>query len=119
MSRVSQFTVLSEIATEREKQDQKWGVQDHPSVDQILLNRTGGCTGQRMCENYEIPSEARAKFLLRDAFENNLGTWTHIALEELSEIVECVDDVVRRKEIVQLAAVCVAWIECIDRRDKC
>ena len=107
--------IFEEIANERRKQDEKWGEQNHPCLDQTLLNRRGGCTPMRMCEEYEIPSEGRAKKKCDKAFETNKGTYTHIAVEEMSEVVSAFDIHKRREEIIQLAAVCVAWIEKIDR----
>lgn len=110
--------VLVEVYRERKRQDKKWGEQTRPCLDQTLLNRTGGCTPQRMCENYEIPSESRARFICDTAFKNGDLTFTHIALEELSEIASEFDIKKRRKEVVQLASVCVAWLESIDRQIK-
>jgi len=112
------MTILDEIVEERNRQDSKWGVQTHPCLDETLLNRDGGCTPERMCEHYEIPSEGRAKFLCDNSFEKGEGTYAHIALEEFSEAVSEFDIVKRRQEVLQLAAVCVAWIESIDRQNK-
>lgn len=68
-----------------------------------------------MTEEYEIPSEQRAQFLCDlHAGSGNL-TYAHIALEEFCEVVSEFDAVKRRNELVQLAAVTVAWIEKIDR----
>ena len=108
--------IIEEIKEERKKQDQKWGEQTHPCLDQTLLNREGSCTPQRMCENYEIPKESRARFLCEHSFENGAGTYAHIALEEFSEVVSEFDIEKRRSELIQLTAVCVAWIESIDRQ---
>ena len=107
--------IIEEIKTERKNQENKWGEQNHPCLDQLLLNREGGCTPQRMCEEYEIPSEHRAKFLCDNSFKFNRGTYAHIAIEEMSEVVSAFDIHKRRQEIIQLAAVCVAWVEKIDR----
>ena len=107
--------ILEEIRIERTKQDQKWGEQNHPCLDQVLLNRKGGCTPMRMCEEYEIPSEGRAKKKCDIAFKNGTGTYAHIAIEEMSEVVSAFSIEKRREELIQLAAVCVAWIEKIDR----
>jgi hypothetical protein len=109
------LAVLGDISAERVKQDAKWGEQNHPSVDTVLASRVV-YDAQRMTEEYEIPSEARAKFLCDENFRRGVGTWAHIAVEELSEAVSAEGDEVRRGELVQLAAVVVAWIECIDRR---
>ena len=107
--------VLEEIRQERSRQEAKWGQQNHPCLDQTLLNRVGSCTPERMCEHYEIPSENRAKFLCENSFQNNQVSYAHIALEEFSEVVSEFDPAKRRKELVQLASVVVAWIEKIDR----
>lgn len=108
--------VFAEIASERKRQDAKWGVQNHPSVDAVLEGRVGGCSPDRMCEHYEIPSEARAKFMCQNAALHGECTFTHIAVEELSEAVSAENDIDRRVELVQLAAVIVQWIQAIDRR---
>jgi hypothetical protein len=107
--------VYNEIYQERLKQDNKWGEQNHPCLDQVLLNRPGGCTPQRMCENYEIPTEERAKYLTDICAQDESITYAHIAIEEMCEAVSQFDTVKRREELVQLAAVVVAWIEKIDR----
>jgi|SRR5690606_38626611 len=95
----------------------KWGEQNHPCLDQTLLNRERSCTPQRMCENYEIPSETRAKFLCQNAFEKNEGTYAHIAVEELSESISEFEPEKRYIEVIQLAAVCINWAAKIKRID--
>lgn len=107
--------VLNEVLKERIKQHSKWGEQNHPCLDQVLLNRNGSCTPQRMCMEYEIPNEKRAKDMCDIAFKREQGTWAHIAVEEMSEVVSAFDIHKRREELIQLAAVCVAWVEKIDR----
>lgn len=109
--------IFEEVVVERQRQDIKWGIQNHPSIDQTLLNREGGCSEERMCEEYEIPSQTRAKFLCDNATKNGELTWTHIALEELSEVVCAKDDNERRTELIQLKSVILAWIQCIDRNN--
>lgn len=110
------MSTYDDIADECARQLQLWGDQDHLDVDQDLLGRP-----QRMCERYEIPSEDRAKQLIRFARERGDLTWAHIAVEELSEAVEAFareDRAQGRTELVQLAAVIVSWIESIDRRPR-
>lgn len=107
--------IFQEIKQEREKQDSKWGVQSWDSVDSILLERRDS---NRLCEHYEIPNETRAKFLCDNSFKYKRRTWAHIITEELSESVSCLDDISRRKELIQLAACVVAWIQDIDTKIK-
>jgi len=110
------MSIVDEILQERKRQDEKWGEQTHPCLDKTLLNRKGSCTPERMCENYEMPSENRAKFMCDNSFKNETGTYAHIALEEFSEVISEFDIKKRRIELVQLTAVCLAWIESIDRQ---
>ena len=110
------MNVLREVHQERVCQDSKWGVQNHPSLDQVLLGRPGGCSPERMAEEYEICSENRAKFLCEQAFQSGRGTYGHIAIEEMAEVICARDEQSIRAELIQLAAVCVAWVEAIDRR---
>lgn len=108
--------IIESILAERERQEQKWGTQHHPSFDQTLLNRIGGCGPERMSEEYEIPSEARAKFLCEESFRKNQGTWAHILVEEVSEVIGTCnqDKEVTKKELIQTAAVIFAWLEDLD-----
>lgn len=112
----TQAGVLCEVAAERARQASKWGPQDYPSLCQALLQRDGGCSPNRMAEEYEIPSESRAKFLCDTAFDRGEGTYAHVLVEEVSEAVCAMDDATIRGELVQVAAVAVAWVEAIDRR---
>lgn len=107
--------ILFEISEERVAQEQKWGVQDWPMLVQDLLERVPS----RMALEYEIPSESRAKYLLNEAQKKGGLTYFHILQEEVSEAVECVNDhASMRKELIQVAAVAVAMIDCIDRHNE-
>ena len=109
--------ILAEISAERTRQDEKWGEQNHPVLDQVLLNRPGGCSGLRMADQYEIPTEIRAKALCNIRAERGDVTWMHILVEEVAEVVGCMqDETAMREELIQTAAVCVAMVECLDRK---
>lgn len=95
------MTIYDEIIAERARQDAKWGEQNWPSV--------GGPN------NFEQLAEF-AKASCNNAMHDGTCTFFHIANEELLEAAAARDDVERRRELVQLAAVCVQWIEAIDRR---
>jgi NTP pyrophosphatase (non-canonical NTP hydrolase) len=130
--------VLGEVAAERRNQDLKWGVQNHPNTDQVLITRpgvtdanghtwAGGCTPQRMAEHYEIPVARRAKFLCQSAASKGECTYAHILIEEVAEAIEAATihdlDLAAevaptsdlRDELLQIAAVAVAWVEKLDR----
>jgi hypothetical protein len=107
--------VLLAVMEELSRQDAQWGPQDHPSVDPILVATKRDA--QRMTEEYEIPSEARAKFLCAAAAKNGMMTWGHIAVEELSESISAfANEEELLVEVVQLAAVCINWAQCVRRR---
>lgn len=111
--------IIQEIREERARQDEKWGQQNHPILDQVLLNRVGSCTPERMCEEYEIPTENRAKGNLEFEFGKGSGTYMHILVEEISEAASCLKDTESmRKELIQCAAVTVAMIESLDRNGR-
>lgn len=97
--------VLGEVGDERHRQHAKWGRQDHPSFD-----------AERMPEYYEMPTAHRARALCEKAFQNGKGTFAHIAVEEFVEAIDAHSEDELRAELVQVAAVCVAWVEAIDRR---
>lgn len=92
--------VLGAIADERRKQDEKWGEQTHP-------NGTG-CPGSALEADL---FRAACNF----AAKTGTVTWAHILLEETYEALAETDPATLREELVQLAAVAAAWIECIDR----
>lgn len=104
--------VLAEVLLERVRQDAKFGSdRDHPSIDPrfAYMPELVACA-------HGFPVEAVAKQACEAAFREGRGTWTHIAIEEISEAICADDDTARRAELVQVAAVAVAWIEAIDRR---
>lgn len=120
------WRIFDEIDEERIRQDTKWGELNHPDVDTVLTDRDGGCTTQRMAEEYGIPTATCARANCDGEAKLGRCTWAHIAVEELAEAVEAATDAQQgrapvaslRKELVQLTAVLVAWVEAIDRRPK-
>jgi hypothetical protein len=111
--------ILDEIGTERRAQDRKWGEQNHPDVDTVLMGRPGGCTPQRMAEEYGIPTATRARTDCNGRHRRGDGTWADILVEEVGEAIEAAvlhGEQGLRAELVQVAAVAAAWVECIDRR---
>ena len=107
--------IFRRILDERHAQDKKWGEQNHPSV---LVHPRGEAprTPAARCASHGLPSADTAKRVVETMATAKQLTWTDIAVEELAEAVEAPNDKVRLEELVQLAAVVVAWIECIQRR---
>lgn len=112
--------IYQEIEAEIERSEAKHGNQDHiPSLDQVLLKRVGGCTPQRMAEEYGIPTANVAKNACDRAMQDKDHTQAHIVVEELCEAVACLEDTEKmRKELVQLACTVVKWIKSIDHQTK-
>ena len=108
------------IRAERARQDRKWGAQDHPDLCPVLTSRPCGATPQHHAEDLEIPTASRAKYLCDSAFVAGRAHWGAILSEEIAEAVEAAalgDVDALRKELVQSAAVIVAWLEVLDRRE--
>ncbi|MEU9558016.1 NUDIX hydrolase [Streptomyces fumanus] len=100
--------VLAEVQAERERQDAKWGEQNHR--DGTGADRVWAFTGPA-----SFVAECARK-QTQELAEEGYVTWTDIALEEFAEAVAESDPARLRAELVQVAAVAVAWIGAIDRR---
>lgn len=94
--------VLSEVAEERERQHEKWGEQNWPDGTSELV--WGPVANELRAGNDE-------RLVIG-------GThWLGILGEEMAEaFAEEGGSALLRAELVQVAAVAVAWIEAIDRR---
>ena len=110
----SQWGILMEISKERDRQDDKWGQLNYPSVNPKFDPDRD--PPRHICSEYGIPEPSVAQYNCDTAFQQNRCHWAHIAIEELSESVGAPTEKERRKELIQAAAVLVNWIECMDRR---
>lgn len=94
--------VCTEVHHERQNQHAKWGEQNHP-------DGTGA------------PADVAQAQAMRDRCDqshaNGTGTWADILVEEVAEALAESDPAALRTELVQVAAVAVAWVEAIDRRE--
>lgn len=100
--------ILVEVLSERYRQFEKWGVQSHVDIWESTADGIG-----EALECFRVMA-ARYKALNDDP---NPTDWTGILLEEVYEALEQIGhDANLREELVQVAAVAVAWIEAIDRR---
>lgn len=93
--------VHGDVARERNAQDAKWGEQNHPD----------GTGGPGRVANAD---DART-WTNFHAAEHTLA-WADILEEEVAEALAEEDAVKLRAELIQVAAVAMAWIEAIDRR---
>ncbi|TKJ25251.1 hypothetical protein [Blastococcus sp. CCUG 61487] len=111
--------VLLEVADERARQDAKWGRQAHPDVDVMISRLHGAGAARRAAAFYGVPTAAAAQADTDAAARSGQLSWTHIAVEELAELVEAAavgDAAAMRTEAIQLAAVLVQWVQAMDRR---
>ena len=98
---ISTVRVLRDIAAERERQNEKWGMQLHP--DGTSRDQEGVASMARwICDC--------------NARDGNV-TWRDILAEETCEAYAQEDPEILRNELIQVAAVAAAWIEDIDSRD--
>lgn len=93
--------VYAEVHAERAAQDEKWGEQNHPDGTDHA---------------YSAYREA-ARDMCDMRFRAGIGTWKDILAEEVAEAHAETDPAALRAELIQVAAVAVAWIEAIDRRE--
>lgn len=110
---------IADVLAERARQDAKWGQQNHD-------DGTGPVT-MPLASRWDSLHETDRAHYLAETFRrrcerrfsssaDGLGTWRDIFLEEAFEALAEDDPVKLRAELVQSAAVLIAWIEAIDRR---
>lgn len=108
------YRVLDEIWDERLRQELKFG-QQNPPVDPIRWHV--GTLKPRT--DYGICSADELRIRCNSRAAAGVVSYADILLEEVAEAMDeaALDDTdALRKELIQVAAVAVAWVECIDRR---
>lgn len=87
---MTRYEILSAISTERDSQDEKWGpIENH--LDKPL-----------------------SKVMPQSDAEQG---WLDILMEEVIEVTKAKTDEDRKKELVQVAAVCVKWLEVLSHEN--
>lgn len=105
--------VLNEVYSERIGQHKKWGEQDHEDGTGPLLVLEDFPQWQNSVAGaMHIESWAKRRCQAADP-----DTWEKVLTEEWAEAIATRDDQSLREELVQVAAVAVAWVEAIDRRN--
>ncbi|MER6103595.1 hypothetical protein ABT115_15055 [Streptomyces sp. NPDC001832] len=89
------------IDRERQAQLAKFGDQHHPDGTGSVHQQNAAGLARMECD---------------DAFASGYGTWCHVLFEEVREALAESDPAKLRAELVQVAAVCAAWIHDIDSR---
>jgi hypothetical protein len=107
------ITPINDVLAERDKQDIKWGEQNHPNgtgpTRMLLGTRDLNviCTFKDMSDTLRDWTDDRAKM--------GILSFADILLEEVFEALAEEDPAKLREELVQVAAVAVQWVEAIDR----
>lgn len=101
--------ILQDIHWERIAQDEKWGEQNHP-------DGTGPRVVNPIVAFYMETRAKLARDICQHEHDHGRGTWQHILEEEVSEAFAEEEPEKLRNELIQIAAVAVAWVEAIDRR---
>lgn len=103
--------VYQEVKIERERQDKKFGESNHPSINESIPRKFRN-------QFYGIPTEEESRDKCESNHLNKSVTWADILIEEVAEVVNAKDERDRREELIQVAAVALAWVESIDRKEK-
>jgi hypothetical protein len=98
-----QKQIISDVIAERFRQDEKWGEQNH------LLVRE---------EDIEVSKEMEVIYKQLCDFHEAIGTitWYDILMEEVFEAFAESDKDKQRQELIQVIAVGVVMVECLDRK---
>ena len=106
--------VLAQVMDERRRQETRYG-----HVNDDLLDGTGPDT--RWLLPYTTQSAEAIQLVLRADYEEyqeetGLPTWVHLVREEVAEAFQETDPVKLQEELLQVAALCVSWVERIQAR---
>jgi hypothetical protein len=110
-------SVIDDVVKERARQDEKWGEQNHPDLPAAIADLSSA----EIAAVLGIATAPVATRSCESAFAVNSGSWSRILIEEVAEVVEAAavrDSASLRRELIEVAAVAVAWAEAIDRRSK-
>ncbi len=112
--------VLSHIAAERRAQDARWGGTGHDDRHHDGTGRehlgAGGVDDDRWSFDPDVQTDRTREAFADAAASGTGGWWSDIAAEAVARAFSETDPGRLRRALVVVAAVCVAWIEAIDRR---
>ena len=104
--------ILGKVFRELERQDKKWGEQNHR--DGVWFSEVED--EPRFAKDLKL-TEHEARAWADARFKAGKGTWRDILFEETCEAFAAASPEELENELVQVAAVAVAWIEAIQRRE--
>lgn len=105
------LSVLDEVQAERARQFARYGTNEDLKDG----------TGEPWLEPLSFQDAAHIESVLRfdyEVFEKTRGTitWMHLVREEVAEAFAEMDPEKLRAEVLQIAALCVSWVEKMDAR---
>jgi len=109
-------SVLAEVRAEREHQEKEHG--SHATLPDAAFDVAHVTPYEN---RFGLMSGELAKSVTEGMFHRGRGCWNAIFLEEVAEAVDealAGNETELRAELVQVAAVSVAWIEALDLRDE-
>ena len=112
--------IAQEVLAERDRQDTKWGEQNHPDgtgprVHSLSRLRHPGAEPHLDVTLASDLAQA-AKVATDTAADEGVLSWSDILLEEVFEALAEDDLDKLRNELIQTAAVAQQWVQAIDRR---
>lgn len=100
--------VLDLVFQERERQEALYA-----STNRMLVSGTGPAT--RWLLPYTSHPADKVQEVLRSDYEDweetSLPTWAHLVREEVAEAFQESDPARLAEELIQVAALCVSWVE--------
>ena len=103
--------VLSLVFDERQAQEVRYG-----SVNETTQSGSG--PNARWLLPYTSESAAQIQQVLRNDYEEfedeGPVTWLHLVREEVAEAFQESDPTLLAQELIQVAALCVSWVERLD-----
>jgi len=111
--------ILAEVAAERGRQEAKWGQQNHPDgtgpKTTPMAEIVRGPGNAIVHRHYAFGLAFQARSATDEHAKEGTLTYADIFLEEVFEALAEEDPDKLRAELIQCAAVAVAWAEKIDR----
>lgn len=111
------------VDTERAAQLAKWGDQRHPDIDHRDIPAVThrfyehkAYVWQTHNEERANPSRSHGRCTNASPEPHTHTAWDGILLEEVYEALAEADPAKLRTELIQVAAVCAAWVHDLDRR---
>lgn len=110
-------SVLFEVYEERQRQDERWGVQNHPvHFGPAQMTARHALVYQKAADDWKKVNAERVAERNKNGIRPDCNAaWDGILLEEVYEALAETDPARQRAELLQVAAVAVAAIERLDR----